>query len=124
MSDIGLDETVYEQLRLYAEKLDRNLVGLKSSDEQRVRDARNEVVDLLKEIVNARSTNPSARIVALILDRELRTSTVGGERGFESVALSIESRAPTREDLDWLERIAVLLDRECSHTFERIKGTT
>jgi hypothetical protein len=124
MSEIGLDETVYAQLRLYAERLDRDLVGLKSSDEKKVREARNEVVNLLKEIMSARSSNPSARIVALILDRGLRTSTGRRDKEFESMAHTIEMRAPTREDLDWLERIAVLLDRECSHTFERIKGTT
>jgi hypothetical protein len=124
MSEIGLEETVYEQLRLYADRLDRNLVGLKSADEERIREARNEVVTLLKEIMSARSSNPSARIVALILDRGLRASTGRRDTEFELMAQSIEMRAPTREDLEWLERIAVLIDRECSHTFERIKSRT
>ncbi len=122
MSDTGLYGTVYEQLRTYAEKLDRSLVDLRNPRADVVKNARSEIAKLLREITNKNSLSPATRFVAIILKQELPAMSGQGLSLCNSLADAIEHRAPSQLELTQLEQIAIALDKECSITLARVKG--
>lgn len=122
MSDTGLYGSVYEQLRTYADRLDRSLIGLRNSDGEAAHKARHEIITVLREISDKNSTNPAARFVALVLRQDLPDTAGQGLSLCQTLAMNLEQRPPSGDDLDKLERIAITLDKECSSTLARIKG--
>ena len=122
MSDIGLYGSVYEQLRTYADKLDRALVSLKNPDTNISNQARRDIILLLRELSDKNSTKPTSRFVAVILKQELSTISGQGFDQFERLANSLDKHPPTEEELGKLEQLAVILDKECTNTLSRIKG--
>jgi hypothetical protein len=122
MSDTGLYGTVYEQLRTYAEKLDRSLVDLRNPRPEVAKDARSEIAKLLREITNKHSMNPATRFVAIVLKQELPAISGQGLSLCNSLANAIDHRAPNQLELTQLEQIAIALDKECSITLARVKG--
>jgi hypothetical protein len=122
MSDIGLYGSVYEQLRTYAERLDRSLVDLRNQQAEVSQHARAEIAKLLREIADKNSLNPATRFVSIILRQELPALAGQGLSLCESLADAVVQRAPNQVELNQLEQIAMALDKECSITLARIKG--
>jgi len=122
MSDTGLFGSIYEQLRQCADRFDRALVRLNSHDGKAVDAARKELADLLRDIARAESGQPSARLVALVLRRELSQTYGEGLNVCEAVATSLDRDELSEEDLSKLEHIAATLDSECSETMARLRG--
>ena len=122
MSDIGLHGSIYEQLRGYADKIDKALIGLRNPQADAALQARMEIVGILRDIANKKSKNPATQFIAVVLKQEL-PSVVG--QGFvlcETLSGVLEARAPTSAELVQLEQIAMAIDRECASTLARIKG--
>jgi hypothetical protein len=122
VSDTGLYGSVYEHLRTYADRLDRSLIGLRSPDGSVAINARMEIVRLLREITDNKSTNPATRLVTVILKQELPSIAGKGLPLCESLAQALERRRPDSNELNQLEQIAITLDKECSSTLARIQG--
>jgi molecular chaperone GrpE (heat shock protein) len=122
MSDIGLYGSVYEQLRTYADRLDRALIALRNPQADVAQKARLKIVDLLREILDRNSTNPATRFVAIILKQELRTTAGQGLSLCDALAKALEQHSPNQSELNQLEQIAMALDKECSNSLARIKG--
>lgn len=122
MSDIGLYGSVYEYLRIYAERLDKSLIDLRNSDSNIAKHARMEIVRLLREITNTNSTNPATRLVSVILKQDLPSVTGKGLLLCDTLAQTLEQRMPDTSELNQLEQIAITLDRECSTTLARLRG--
>jgi hypothetical protein len=122
MSDTGLYGSVYEHLRMYADRLDQSLIGLRNPDSSITRHSRLEIVRLLREITDNKSTNPATRLVSIILKQDLPSVTGNGLRLCRSLAETLEQRMPNSNELDQLEQIAITLDKECSTTLARIRG--
>lgn len=122
MSDAGLNASIYEQLREYADQLDKALANVRSQEQSTVDAARQELVAMLRDLSQGESLNPTARLVAIILKHELPGSA-GHHTGFLStLAHALESRAPTQTDIAHLEQIALAIDREWSNTGARMRG--
>ncbi|MBI4583219.1 MAG: hypothetical protein HY717_04270 [Planctomycetes bacterium] len=122
MSDTGLYGSVYEQLRTYADSLDRALIGLRNRNDDVAHKARLAIVTLLREITNKNSTNPATRFVAVILKQELPAVSGQGLSLCDSLANMLEQHPPSETELQQLEQVAIALDKECSSTLARIKG--
>lgn len=122
MTDTGLFGSIYEQLRTYADRLDRALVGLRSPRSAIAEESRRELAALLYEITDKNSTNPATRFVALVLKQELPSISGHGLGLCDSLARILEQRLPSATELNQLEQIAIALDRECSSTLARISG--
>ncbi len=122
MSDTGLYGSIYEQLRSYADRLDRSLIALRNPAAEIAESARQDIVVLLYEITDHDSVDPAARLVTSILKQGL--PVVAGQGLALCVALTkaLEQRPPNATELGQLEQIALTLDKECSHTLARIKG--
>ena len=122
MSDIGLNASIYEQLRIYADRFDVALVNLRSSNKSTVSKAREELADLLREIGSEDSPKPGTRLVAMVLKQDLSGSL--GETGnlFRSLAEVLEKRVPAKEEVAKLEQIALAIDKECSSAGARMRG--
>ena len=124
MSDVGLYEGIYEQLRRYADELDRRLIDLRSSDENLHRTARKELAGLLRELQNRDSGSPKTRLVATVLRRESGRTAKGESEKLRILADVLESRQPTALEMSELEEIATFIDRECSSASARTRGKT
>lgn len=122
MSDLGLYASVYEQLRIFADRLDHALVLLRSGEPEVARQARHTIARLLREFTNKNSVNPATRLVALILKQELPVRAGQGLDLCERLAQILEHRSPNSGELQQLEQIAVTLDNECTSTLARIRG--
>jgi hypothetical protein len=122
MSDTGLHSSIYEQLRSYADGLDRALVALRDSQAGTAQQARREIVALLRELTDKDTTDPAARLVTAILKQGLPSVTGQGLALCDALARTLEQRAPNTPELNQLEQIALTLDKECSSTLARIKG--
>lgn len=122
MSDTGLFGSVYEQLRVYADRLDCSLISLRNPQVGVANKARIDIANLLREITDRTSTNPTTRFVAVILKQELPAISGQGLSLCSSLAKIIEQRPPNAIELEQLEHIALALDKECSNTLARIKG--
>jgi hypothetical protein len=122
VSDTGLYGSVYEHLRIYADRLDQSLIGLRNSDSSAAKHARLEIVRLLREITDNNSTNPATRLVSVILKQDLPSVAGKGLPLCESLAQALEQRLPDSNELNQLEQIAIILDKECSSTLARMRG--
>jgi hypothetical protein len=122
MSDIGLYDSLYIQLRAYADKFDRGLIVLRSHSDILAERTRLELAVLLRELANKDTTNPAARFISVILGQELIESTGQGLSYFISLAQDLETRNPTSSDLHRLEQIATVLDQECTNAVARMRG--
>ena len=122
MTDTGLYGSVYEHLRTYADRLDRSLIGLRNPDSNIVKHARMEIARLLREVIDGNSTNPATRFVSIILKQDLPPVTGKGLPLCESLANTLERRLPDSDELYQLEKIAIILDKECASTLARMKG--
>lgn len=120
MSNIGLYGSIYEQLRAYADKLDKALVGLRNVET--ASKARQDIAALLQEITSKDTPNPAGRFVSLTLKRELPARSGQGLGHYEELARQLTQRIPTSLEIEELEQLALALDKECSTTLERIKG--
>ncbi len=122
MSDVGLYGSVYEQLRFYADRLDRALIALRNPHADIAQNARQDIACLFREITNKESTDPAIRLVAAILSRGLPDVTGQGIVLCDALAKALEHRAPSSIELNQLEQVAMTLDKECSITLEGIRG--
>jgi|SRR6266567_4131907 len=122
MSDTGLHGSIYEQLRSYADGLDRALVALRDSQLDAAQQARHEIVALLRELTNKDTTDPAARLVTAILKQGLPSVAGQGLALCDALAKALEQRPPSPAELNQLEQVALTLDKECSSTLARIKG--
>lgn len=122
MSDTGLFGSVYEQLRTYADRLDRALIALRDPHTDVAKRARLEIAGLLREITDRESINPATRFVAVVLKQELPATSGQGMSLCDSLATALVQRSPNTNELNQLEQIAIALDKECSSTLARVKG--
>ncbi len=122
MSDVGLYGSVYEQLRFFADRLDRALIALRNPQADIAQKARQDIVGILQEITNTESTDPATRLVTAILKRGLPAVAGQGLALCDSLAKALEHRAPSTKELNQLEQVAMTLDKECSSTLEGIRG--
>jgi hypothetical protein len=106
MSDTGLYGSVYEHLRIYADRLDQSLIGLRNPDSNISKHARIEIARLLREVTDNKSTNPTTRFVSIILKQDLPSIAGKGLPLCESLAQILEQRSPNSTELDQLEKIA------------------
>jgi hypothetical protein len=120
MSNIGLYGTMYDQLRSYADKLDRAMVALR--DDRTAEEARQEIAALLSEITERSVNNPAARFVYISLRKDLPKKAGQALAHYETLARVLVQRPPNVQELDQLEQLAQTLDQECSTTLARIKG--
>lgn len=124
MSDAGLYGGIYEQLRRYADRLDRDLVLLRSADPGATSSARKDLAELLHSLTAKQPERPSERLVALILDNELRRQYGQGLGTCESLASVLNGGTPSADDIAKLESIAAAVDRECTNAMARLRGQT
>ena len=124
MSDIGLQGSIYEQLRSYADRLDHALIQLRSEEPKAVKSGREHAAQLLRELTDKDTLNPTARLVSLILKQELPSQTGRGLDLCDALAQTLEQRLPDSTEFRHLEQIAMTLDIECTTTLARIHGRT
>jgi len=122
MSDTGLQGSIYEQLRSYADNLDRALIELRNSHTHIAEQARQQIVALLRELTNRDTNDPAALLVTAILKQGLPSVAGQGLALCDTLATTLANRAPSPSELNQLEQLALTLDKECSSTLARIKG--
>jgi hypothetical protein len=124
MSDTGLYGSIYQQLRHYADKLDRALVRIRSTDTKITEAARKEIALLLRELCQKDTSDPSAQLVSLLLKQQT-TSGYGKDASIcESLADILDKRMPNQSEISKLQDIATAIDRECSDAMARLRGRT
>jgi len=123
MSDIGLYAGIYEQLLFYANKMDYALVNLKSDNDDLVKGAREELAAFLKELVKKDVKKPGIRLIETVLSQQLPPSFVDKKKVFQELGEILEKRMPKKAEMGKLEEIAFAIDRECSHTSQRLRGS-
>ena len=122
MSDMGLNASIYEQLRVYADRFDCALVKLHSQNKNAADKARNDLAKALQEICSADTNKPGPRIVAMVLRQELGAKLADFEAVFKSLADVLERRTPAIDDIEKLESIASAIDKECLNAGARMRG--
>ena len=122
MSDMGLNASIYEQLRVYADRIDCDLIKLQSSDKKAADAARKDLVELLREIGTTRTDKPAPRLVALVLREELPGKFGNFERIFQNLAEVVEKNRAEKDDFKRLDDIASAIDKECLNASARMQG--
>jgi hypothetical protein len=122
MSDMGLNASLYQQLRSYADRLDRAIAVLRGNDPASVKLASAEIAAMLREMSQNSQQNPHARIVWMILKRELPRTTPEGVGIVPGLLASLETGKPGQTDIGKLEQIALTIDRECADAGARMRG--
>jgi hypothetical protein len=122
MSDMGLNASLYQQLRSYADRLDRAIAVLRGDDRTSARTASTEIAGILREIRRDNQQNPHARIIWMILKQELPRTTAEGVGMIAGLVTSLETGQLGQADIAKLERVATIIDRECTDTVSRMRG--
>jgi len=122
MSDMGLNASLYQQLRSYADRLDRAIALLRSSDPASVKSASADIASMLRDMSQSNQRNPHARIVWMILKRELPRATSEGVGMVPALLASLEKGKADPDDIKRLEQIALIIDRECADAGARMRG--
>ena len=122
MSDMGLNASIYEQLRVYADRIDCDLIKLQSSDKKAADAAKKDLVELLREIGTTRTDKPAPRLVALVLREELPGKFGNFERIFQNLAEVVEKNSAEKDDFKRLDDIASAIDKECLNASARMQG--
>jgi len=122
MSDVGICGSIYDQLRAYADRLDNALIDLRSPEDHITRKARQEISDIFREISDEDSTTPATILVTAILKHGLPSVSGEGITLCKSLSEILQRRQPNSTELSQLEKVALILDKECSNTLARIKG--
>jgi len=122
MSDMGLNASIYEQLRVYADRLDCALVKLHGQNQAAANKARNDLADLLREIGSADTCKPGPPLLAMLLKQELSGRLEDLESTLKTLADVVEKGIPRGRDLEMLENIAWAIDKECLNAGARARG--
>lgn len=122
MSDIGLNASIYEQLRFYADIFDCSLVKLRSQDQAAAIRARIDIVKVLREMGSADLDKPGPRFIALMFQQEFTRILGNYENAFIGIADNIEKGKVSNEDIKILENIASLIDKQCIDAGSRMRG--
>jgi len=122
MSDMGLYASIYEQLRVYADRFDCALVKLNSQDGTTADRARKDLAETLREICSAHADKPGAHLVAMVVRQELAGKHADFENVCKSLANALESDVPRDEVIQQLENIASAIDKECLNAGVRMRG--
>ena len=117
MSDGALNGSIYQQLRSYADTLDRALINLRNPQDTVVDEARQQIADLLRKATVNQSEDHAAMMLRIVLGRRLQ-----GFALCDNLATVLEGRPPDSYELDQLEHIALELDKECSTSLAIIRG--
>ena len=118
MSDGALNGSIYQQLRSYADTLDRALIDLRNPQDTIVDEARRQIADLLRLATVNQPENHAAMMLRIVLRRRLQGGLVLCDR----LVTALEGRPPDSYELDQLKHIALELDKECSTALARIKS--
>lgn len=124
MSDTGLFGSIYQQLRHYADRLDRALVQIRSADVTINEPARQEISGLLRELCQKDNPDPAAQLVFLVLKQQANSIYNQDATICESLANALDKRMPNKTEISKLQDIAAAIDRECSDTMARLRGRT
>ena len=117
MSDVALNGSIYQQLRTYADTLDRALIDLRNPQNTIVDEARRKISDLLRKATAKQSVDHTALMVRIVLRRRLQGLVL-----CENLATVLEGRPPNSSELNQLKHIALELDKECSTVLARTRG--
>ena len=117
LSDVALNGSIYQQLRSYADTLDRALIDLRDPRETKVDEARRQIAGLLRKATVNQSVDHAALMLGLVLGRRLQGLTL-----CHKLATVLEVGPPNPSELDQLERIALELDKECRKALARTRG--
>ena len=117
MSDVALNVSIYQQLRSYADTLDRALIDLRNPQTATAEEARLQISKLLRKATATQSVDHAALMLRIVLGRRLQGLVL-----CEKLATVLEGRAPDSSELDQLEHIAMELDKECRTALARIRG--
>ena len=117
MSDVAVNGSIYQQLRSYADTLDRALIDLRNPQNTIVDEARRQIADLLRKATVNQSVDHAALMLRIVLGRRLHGLVL-----CVKLATVLEGRTPNSSELDQLEHIALELDKECSTALARIRG--
>jgi hypothetical protein len=121
MSEIGLNASIYEYLRIYADRIDYALIKIKSSNNQEAENARKDLVELLHEIGANETLKPGVLLLNVILQEELSSWSSTTKEAFQRLAYAMERKTENREDYKNLEEIAAVIDKECLSVSSRMQ---
>ena len=117
MSEVALNGSIYQQLRTYADMLDRALIDLRNPQNTIVDEARRKIAGLLSDATAEQSLDHTALMVRIVLRRRLQ-----GLGLCEKLATVLGERLPNSSELNQLEHVARELDKECSTVLARTRG--
>ena len=117
MSDGTLNGSIYQQLRSYADTLDRALIDLRNPQNTIADEARRQIADLLRKATVNQSVDHAALMLRIVLGRRLQGLVL-----CDKLATVLEGRPPNSSELDQLEHIALELDKECSTALAGFRG--
>lgn len=117
MSDVALNGSIYQQLRTFADSLDRALIDLRNPQRLIVDEARKDIAGLLRKATAKQSVDHTALMIRIVLKRRLQGLVI-----CEKLVTVLEGRPPNSSELDQLEHIALELDKECSIALARTRN--
>lgn len=120
MSEIGLNASIYEQLRTYADRIDYALIKIKSANVQVAEKAREDLVELLVEIGSTDTLKPGILLLNVILRNEGLGSNSKLQETLQRLACVVEKKTENLEDFKHLEQIASVIDKECLSASSRM----
>jgi hypothetical protein len=121
MSEIGLNASIYEYLRIYADRIDYALIKIRSSNIQESEKARKDLVELLQEIGVDESLKPEILLLNVILREQWTSQPSTTKETFQRLAYAMERKTENGDDYKNLEEIAAVIDKECLNVSSRMQ---
>jgi len=118
MSDIAIQSSTYEELRLLADQLDRLLVDLRAGHATPSDSRRKSIAEFLLKVARATPTDlPALRLAALLgyADQQKRKEWIG-------LAKSLEQPTVSAKALEQLEQLAEQLESRRAETVTKMRG--
>ena len=122
MSNMGVNASIYEQLRVYADRIDYALIKIRSKDKDAADNARMDLVKLLREIGMSKTDKLGPQLVATVLKEELSGRFGKLDEVFQKLAENVEKNVADADDFKKLEDIALAIDKECLSASARLQG--
>jgi len=118
MSDSGLFSGVYQGIRDHADLLDRVLVRLKAGTSLPDNAERQRLAAWLVSLSEPKSTDCFASMVRMLL----RSQGIAFQQGWAEIGASLRAGAVGLPEVDRLEQLARVLEREQAATLARLRG--
>ena len=122
MSDFALNVNSYDLIKKYSILIDEFLLDFKSKQKSIYEEKLKTIVEFLIKLSDEKNTEISIKLISSILNRNLDWNT-DNYKAFKDLSEKLNRNNQISSiEINKLEDIAVILDRECTSALSRIRG--